>query len=222
MELSVTRSASSSARIAVSSHSGWQSPREPSTVPQGLTWKSRCLRGRRGGTFRDSPCVVSLVRGFPDTAARISGTLCPMSQPHSHRNRNDQPRVQPSQPQPPTARRALRLLGLEGLLERLALQPLPGGWLWRGPRLIERLWSRARDRGLRRRPEVPRVEILEARALLSASFTQTNTTLNITLNDSTLVTVDANSAATPLRSATAPITPGREPPPAGSASAERN
>jgi hypothetical protein len=40
-----------------------------------------------------------------------------------------------------------------------------------------------RDRQLRRRHEIPAVEILEARALLAAAFSQTGSTLNISLED---------------------------------------
>jgi len=88
----------------------------------------------------------------------------------------------------------LRFPRLEWLLEQLLLQSRPSRWRITGRWLIEQLWIRRTDRQLRQRREIPDVEILEARALLSAAFTQSGTTLNISLNDNQLVAVEVNSS----------------------------
>jgi hypothetical protein len=78
---------------------------------------------------------------------------------------------------------------LDWSLERLSLQPLHTRWPLTVARIMQR-WRviqhrrlPLRDRQLRRRHEIPAVEILEARALLAAAFSQTGSTLNISLED---------------------------------------
>ncbi|MCY3013073.1 MAG: Ig-like domain-containing protein [Planctomycetota bacterium] len=83
------------------------------------------------------------------------------------------------------------LPGLDWLLDSLALRPLTSVW-----RLISAPVVRRSRRPSYRYQILPQraiasIEILEARALLTASYSQIGNTLNISLDDSQLVTVDA-------------------------------
>ncbi|MEN9664820.1 MAG: hypothetical protein RLZZ326_1183, partial [Planctomycetota bacterium] len=83
------------------------------------------------------------------------------------------------------------LPGLDWLLDSLALRPLTSVW-----RLISAPVARRSRRPSYRYQILPQraiasIEILEARALLTASFSQIGNALSISLDDSQLVTVDA-------------------------------
>ncbi len=91
-------------------------------------------------------------------------------------------------------------------LERLSFRKLCSWWQLNAGRLIpswqvtprrpliQRRRLTLHDLQPRRVRQVPTLEALEARVLLAAAFTQTGSTLNVNLQDSQLVTVDAGAS----------------------------